>query len=435
MFGPRPRRIAFGALLPLGLLVVLPSCRRHEPATDAAKDAAIPVAPASAPSSPIADAASPDAVVDASADAETKAAARPAEDGGASACRLLYGPAEQSFRGPAALVAASHELKLVTNDGGRPRISSVPITRPQAANAPGVVPPKPSSFVGVRWPPCVVADRFVYCSAPGGIVNRTTLGATDTKPVAKARPGARIAAASLGDGHAVVATLDTRQTSEGQMLHAFVTLDDGETQRLSDEGAGATTLQLVPRGDGVVAVYLDTRTAMVPVHARLLSMRNKELALGSDTVIFVGGPPERGVDFALGSSPGTGLFAFLPLPYETSDFGMAAVPVQDPPKDDVPAVWSLYPNGLDPAPIGTTMRSAGDVIWVARVRPETREPGSPRVLELGRVDKRGTFSSMGVIADGRRVTDIAMAVDSFGAVWILYGDTTVTWLERRLCPG
>lgn len=373
--------------------------------------------------------------LDASSDADTKTSTRPPEDGGASACRLLYGPAEQSFRGPAALVMASQELKLVTNDGGRPRLSTVPITRPQPANAPPVVPPKPSSFVGVRWPPCVVADSFAYCSAAGGAVNRTTLGATDTKAVAKARPGTRIAAASLGEGHAVVATLDSRQTSEGQMLHAFVTLDDGETQRLSDEGAGATTLQLVSRGEGAVAVYLDTRTAMVPVHARTLSIHDKDLALGNDAVVFVGGPPERGVDFALGASPATGLFAFLPLPHETSDFGMAAVPVQDPPKDDAPAVWSLYPNGLDPAPIGATVRGSGDVIWVARVRPETREVGAPRVLELGRVDKSGTFSSLGVIADGRRVTDIAMAVDSFGAVWILYGDTTVTWLERRLCSG
>lgn len=372
---------------------------------------------------------------DASLDADTKAGTRPLEDGGTSACRLLYGPAEQSFRGPAALVVATSELKLVTNDSGRPRLSTVPIGRPQPANAPAVVPPKPSSFVGVRWPPCVVADRFAYCSAAGGVVNRTTLGAADTKAVAKARPGTRIAAASLGEGHAVVATLDTRQTSEGQMLHAFVTLDDGETERLSDDGAGATTLQLVSRGEGAVAVYLDTRTAMVPVHARTLSIRNKDLVLGTDAVVFVGGPPERGVDFALGSSAGTGLFAFLPLPHETSDFGMAAVPLQDPPKDDVPAVWSLYPNGLDPAPIGATVRGAGDAVWVARVRPETREVGAPRVLELGRVDKSGTFSSLGVIADGRRVTDIAMAVDSFGAIWILYGDTTVTWLERRLCPG
>jgi hypothetical protein len=189
-------------------------------------------------------------------------------------------------------------------------------------------------------------------------------------------------------------------------------------------------MHLAPRGDGAVAVYLDTRTSMVPVHARHVGVRGDKgdkLALGADFVVFVGGAPERGIDFALGLG-NKELFALVPMAHDTADFGMASVPIHDPPKIDVPAVWSLYPNGLDPAPIA----AAGG--FVVRVRPREREPGSPRVLELGRIDDAGVFTTLGAVADGRRITDVTMAIDKDGGVWLLYGDSNATFLERRLCP-
>jgi len=289
----------------------------------------------------------------------------------------------------------------------------------------------------MRWPPCEVAGRFAYCQGPGGGVYRTTLGVADTKEVAKSRSGTRIAAAALGADHTVVATLESRRTTEGEMLQAFITMDEGETVRLSDDGAGATTLRLVARGDHAIALYLDTRTAMVPVHARPVSAGPKGALLGDDAVVFVAGSPERGVDFAVAGAadPKKDLFVLLPIARETMDFGMAAIPVSDPPKADAKAVWSLYPNGLDPAPLAATVQATDpDGSFVARVRPEDQAPRSPRVLELGRLDGGGRFTSYGVIAKGKRITDVAIAVDAQGAVWILYGDTSETWLERRMCP-
>jgi len=347
----------------------------------------------------------------------------------ASSCRLVFGPAEQPFRGPAAIVMTPRELSLVANDHGKPRIFPVAVTRPPAASAPRVTVRQPSSFVSMRSTPCEIAGSYAYCPENDGTVYRTSIGTDDTKAVAKGRPGARIAVASLGDGHAVVATLDTRRTSEGEVLQAFVTLDDGKTQRLSEEGAGAIAVRMVPRGRGAVAVYLDARTAMVPVHARPLALENGELSLGSDAVVFVGGPPELGIDVTLAATARS-LHALVPLGRGARDFGMVAIDVRDPPKED--SVWSLYPNGLDPAAIGATTNNA-DGAWVSRVRPVDASAHSPRVLELGRIDDTGVFTSMGIIADGGHVTDIAMATDAFGAVWILYGDSSITWLERRIC--
>ena len=415
----------------MGLLIAvsLAACDRcggSDSVKDAALDARAPRAPETVEAS-VVDAAPLDA---APLDAAPVDAAP--VDGGSSACRLVYGPAEQPFRGPAALLVTPTELKLVANDSGKPRIYPVPLAAPPSASAAIARPPAPSSFVGMRWPPCELAGKWVYCQAAGGIVYRTTLGGRDTKQIAKSRASTRIAASALGPDHSVLATLDVRHTTEGERLQAFITLDDGETTRLSEEGAGATVLRLVPRGAGAVAFYLDARTSMVPVHARPLALKGSGLALADDAVVFVAGPPERAVDFAVASGAGA-LFALLPIGTGSLDFGMAAIPVSDPPRLDVQPIWSMYPNGLDPAAIAGTVGGEAPA-FVARVRPAERAAGSPRILELGRLDAAGTFRSLGTLATGEPITDVAIARDGFGAVWILYGDATATWLERRVCP-
>lgn len=405
------------------------------------------------PSHDAASAAHPSAITDAAAAAPPDSGLAPdagaaeldpyGDAGLSSSCRLVYGPAEQPFRGPAALSVVGHELRLIANDGGRPRVYPVAIGPVPPKNARPVVARRPSSFVGVRWPACELAGRFAYCQGTGGAIVRTVLGGGEpggkttvgsSTTIAKSRSGTRIAAASLGPDHAVVAFLDVRRTTEGEMLQAFVALDEHEPVRLSDDGAGATTLRFLPRGETPVAVYLDTRTSMVPIHARALSLREGELVLGADTVVFVGGAPERGIDFAVAPVGPTRGFAFVPMPRETMEFGMAALPIEEPPKDDVPAVWSDYPNGIDPAPIAAAPTRDGKGAWIARARPRASGPGVPRILELGRVDAAGAFTSYGEIASGNRVTDVALIEDGSGALWVMYGDPTVTWLERRVCP-
>lgn len=363
-----------------------------------------------------------------------------ADAGTSSDCRLLYGPVEQAFRGPAALSVIGSTLRLVTNDAGKARVYSVATPPVSPKGTPSTMPPRPSTFMGMRWPPCELAGRYAYCQAPGGAVVRSKLSAvegddasTEHKTVAKSRSGTRIAAASLGADHAVLAYLDERRTTEGNMLEAFAVLDEQQPVRLSEEGAGATQVRFLPRGERPVAVYLDTRTSMVPMHARPLRLNAGDLDLGPDAVIFVGGVPERGIEFAV-SPVGPKGFAFVPMPRETIDFGMAAIPIEDPPKDDVGAIWSLYPNGLDPAPIAAAPSRDGSV-WVARVRPREKMVGSQRIVELGRVDGEGKFSSLGEIALAKGVTDMAMVEDRYGAVWILYGDMRATWLERRACQA
>ncbi|MCW5812883.1 MAG: hypothetical protein KIT84_17775 [Labilithrix sp.] len=389
-----------------------------------------------APPAPVVDAAPPS---DAAASVD-----EPFGEAGASACRLVWGPAEQPFRGPAALDVAGHELRMIVNDGGRPRAFSVAIPPVPPKNTPPFVPPRPTAFVGVRWPGCELAGKFVYCPTTGGEITRATLGPngpTDVKTVtgAKAAASTRLAAAPLGADHSVVAWLEKHKTTEGDMLQAFVSLDDRVGQRLSDEGAGATTMRFFARkgtkarpADQAVAVYLDTRTAMVPIHARTMTLKESELSLAPDVVLSVGGVPERGVDLEV-APIGERALAFIPMPRDTLEFGMAMVAVDDPPKENVPTKWSLYPNGLDPAPMGAAPSRDGKTAWIVRMRPREKAVGSPKILELGKVDADGAFASLGEIAVAAHVTDVLVIEDTLGAVWILYGDSTITWLERRAC--
>jgi hypothetical protein len=111
---------------------------------------------------------------------------------------------------------------------------------------------------------------------------------------------------------------------------------------------------------------------------------------------------------------------------------MATVRIDVQPRDDEPTVWSLYPNGLDPAPLAATASSSP--MRIARVRHADRAASSTHVLELGKLDDAGAFVSQGIIPTIGSVTNVAVAVDLQGALWVHYTDTAGSWLERRSCP-
>lgn len=396
---------------------------------------------AAPPPKPALEAAAPEAAAAPIADASTDAVAEEEEiygEAGTSSCRLAYGPAEQPFRGSAMLRMNGAELQLIANEGGRPRIFplAIPPIPPKSA-APPPKPPKPATFFGMRWPPCELAGKFVYCPGNEGVITRATIAGsaiTDVKTVvgAKARKNTRIAAAMLGPEHSIVAWLESHTTSEGSMLQAFASLDDNKGDRISEDGAGATTLRFLQRKDDAIAVYLDTRTSMVPVHARPVKLKDNGIGLSSDVVVTVGGVPERGIDLTV-AAVGDATFAFIPMPKDSADFGMNMIPIQEPLKEDSQTYWSLYPNGIDPAPMAATPSRDDKTAWVVRTRPREKAVGSPRILELGKVDAKADFATLGELAPAKNVSDIDILEDDAKSVWILYGDSSATWLERRVC--
>ena len=354
-------------------------------------------------------------------------------DGGAPLCRRVRGPEKMPFVGPAKLVVVGQELRLVTNDSGRPKVTAIPALAPPKVGEPiPDLPPPPSSTYGVTWPPCAVAGAFAICPGRSGSVTRTALSLSPPKEIAKGRPSTRVAAAQIG-GHSIAGYLDEKQTTEGRTLHAFVVLDEGEPVRLSDEGSGATDIELFSRGSTIVAMYLDVRAAMVPVHERTITLKNGAIDLARDVVVAVGGAPERGVSGRIGASS-TSTFFVIPMPEDALYFGMATLKLSDPPREEEKVSFSRYPNGLDPAPLAAT--TGGATIRVARVRPLDSAATSSRAVELGTLGEDGAFTSQAILhvtPKNKPITDLDIVDDAFGATWILYGDSSDTWLERRVC--
>ncbi|AGP40912.1 hypothetical protein [Sorangium cellulosum] len=275
-----------------------------------------------------------------------------------------------------------------------------------------------------------MASRFVFCMDHGGTIRRTPLWGGEGPPIGAGRRGTGISAIPLPGGHTLLAFLSDRKTSEGAVTQAFAVLDDKPAVPLSEEGSGATFVALSPWKGGALAMYIDARSALTPVHARTVGVTPEgKLELGPDAVLFVGDAGESRMGGALAIGADGPAFALLPASKDMSAFGMAAIRIDQAPRDDMPAVWSLYPNGLSPAPIAATQGVSP--IHVARVRPTAREPGSPLALELGQLDAEGRFQPRCLAVEGKSFKHVAVEADRDGSLWIAYTTGAGTFIEQR----
>lgn len=335
-----------------------------------------------------------------------------------SSCRLEFGPIATDFFGPAVLAPAAKGVLAIGNDNGAPHVCAV-----ETNGAPAV------AIVPTSSVPCGWARGLTFCPDAGGAVHERDRAGADVV-VARSRPGTRVAAAETG-GHALLAFLSDRETSEGTKQIAQLWADDGHVERLSDDGNGATFVDLAARDGEAVAMFIDAHMGMTPVHARTVRWE-KGLVLGADTVLFVAGNAESETRGALATRHDKGpSFALVPIAKDTFSFGVAAIEIATVPAVQAHTTWSLYDNGLDPVPIAAS-RDASRLL-VARVRPEGRAVGAPRVLELGTLDDTGQYASFGTVATRGPVRAAALAADATG-VWLAYTDLARTWVERRTCP-
>jgi hypothetical protein len=290
-------------------------------------------------------------------------------------------------------------------------------------------PAQPEAQAGLRVP-CAIAGNVVFCPSRSGEIHRAGLGGEGDHVVASGRKGTRAAAGLLGGTHVALAYLASRKTSEGWVSEAWLAVDDEPPTRLSEDGAGATAIALGSRGASLLALGVDARSALTALHARPIAY-DHGVRLGEDVVVFVGGPGDRGVAAALALPPGRPGWGLLPIARDVADFGLAVVTLEDPPRVDEPAMWSMYPNGIDPAPLAVATH--GERTWVARVRPENAEPGAPRVLELGEVTDRGEFAPQALVPTGEKPAEVDLATGPQGDLWLAWVDASGAWVERLAC--
>jgi hypothetical protein len=379
-------------------------------------------------------------------------------DAGAAGCKIVRGPIQQPFRAAAEISTTKPDVvDVILNDDGRPRAFTFPAGAIDRAAKP-VKETAANPVTGLLSLPCEIGGAYTFCPDKTGAVHRIPLapsgsasaaGASGSASaagaggsasaagaggegtvVASSRAGSRIAAATLAGDHALLAYLASRKTGEGFVSEAWIAIDDASPVRLSEDGSGATSVILAPRGPSVVAVMLDGRSALTAVHARVLSFKGK-LYIGTDSVLYVAGPPERHTAAALATPASGAGFVLLPIAKDAASFGLAAIRVDAEPVVDVPVVWSMYPNGVDPAPVAATQGHAN--IYVARVRPEGASASAAKVLELGELHAEGTFIPRGIVATSGTPSDVNLFADNHGAIWLSYTDSAGSWLERRVC--
>ncbi len=354
-------------------------------------------------------------------------------DGGVG-CRLLRGPVELPLKAPAALVARGDSLDAVLDSDGKPRVASFPV----GPIPPAATPPPAAELVaggaGTGYAvPCALAGDQVFCADRTGAVHRSARDGSGDRVVGSSRTGSRIAATPLGGSHVALGYLASRQTSEGWVSEAWLVVDDAAPVRLSEDGSGATSLALAPRGAGALALYVDARAALTAMHARPVTFEGGAAHLGEDAVVFVGGPGDRRTHGALiAPASNDPAWALLPIAKDVGSFGLALVKLDDPPHVDEPVSWSMYENGIDPAPVAAA--TAAGHTWAARVVPRDAAPGASRVLELGSIANAGAFTPHEIVPTTGKPSDVALTGDVHGALWLAWVDGGGSWLERLVCP-
>lgn len=357
-------------------------------------------------------------------------------DAGGSACRLLRATyVDPSFIAPVLLRIddrdAAPVAQLIFNDLGTPHFVSLTADEPRGAPVDPVDASAPQQGrTKSTLPSCVASADTLFCPDASGDVHAWR--GEHESIVAHARTGTDLAAEAVGE-HVALAYLAERTTSEGVVREAWMVLDGGAPVRISEDGSGATFVELARRGSGILAMTIDARVAMTPAHARFVGVDGGKISLGPDAVVFVGGSAERHNAGALATAKDGSAFELVAVADGASAFGMAAIHVEDPPREDEPVVWSLYPNGLDPAPIAATHGSAA--MFVARVRPRGPEPKSSRVLEIGELSREGVFAPRCIIAEAPFIKDVELEQDQKGGLWVFYRDPRGSVLERRGLPG
>ncbi|CAN5307540.1 hypothetical protein BH09MYX1_BH09MYX1_15160 [soil metagenome] len=395
-------------------------CSDHPAATDAAS--AAPVEAAVATTSAAGTASTPASV--ASGTSGTAVVAAPLGDAGA-ACPIVFGPKQLPFTGTASITPAEDGVDIVFLVAGAPKV--VHEATPKVTKEPARELALPGTPMADPGPGCAAAGTHAFCMDRDGAIQRTPLSGGERVTVGRAKPGTRLGAASAG-GETIVAFLAERKTSEGLTTEAWIVGNGTPLTRISEDGAGATFVAGAPAAaDKIVALYIDGRRGMTPIHGVALSARGGKIKRDKDDVLFVAAGAETYTAGALATSADGHASALVPIAHDVG-FGLLATRFGVVADEH----WSDYPNGLDPAPIAATALGPGDP-FALRVRPAEARFGAPRLLELGRVTAAG-FAALGSIPTHDSPRDVAVTTDPGDALAVVFTDATGTWLERLRCP-
>jgi hypothetical protein len=219
----------------------------------------------------------------------------------------------------------------------------------------------------------------------------------------------------------------------GSGLVARLWIEGQGEHELSPEGSAANSVALVSPAPGeLIAVTLEGRSAMTPVHARRITLaKDGAPRLSDDVVVWVGSSAQPLTELTALATAAGDVRAFAAIERDITHFGLARIPVGSPPSSTSEASWHDYPNGMDPAPAATA-RICGESA-VLFVKPAEARPHAPQELHLA-VDRAKGLDPSQILARGRVFSDVSVAALEHGAL-VGYTADRRTWALTVRCPG
>lgn len=281
---------------------------------------------------------------------------------------------------------------------------------------------EPTAAFGLLAKPPSIAFGYAYWISQGRLVRRSLRGGELELLRDDARPGTRTSAAEVA-GQTAVAYVG-RPDSEGTS-RARLWVEGVPPLELTPDGAGASSVALTRHGEGLLAVAIDGRSAMTPVHARRITFEDKQVRLGEDVVVWVAGSAQAFTEIVVGSSQGRA-FAHLPTERDVTHFALASVDLGPEPHLDSEVSFFDYPNGIDLAPVATAELCGRP--YVAFARPTTPTPRAPQELVLAAPGGGQTLN----LANSRGFVSVSLAPLPKGAL-VAYVADGRTWARGVAC--
>ena len=292
------------------------------------------------------------------------------------------GPATATERG-VAMVNRENELWLAQLEQPWKRAAKPRVTQLQ------ILPDRAAPFPLAKGP--AVRGGYAYWISHGRLLRHALAsagpGAVPEVLREDARAGTRVAI-PVGDPKLLqdvppLAAYVARASAPDEPLRAKLWVEgQPESLVLTDELSSAHSVQLIGTPQGVVAIYLEARTGMSSLHLRRLeNTPQRQLSLGEDRVVWVGGPSRSTTEFLAQSADSSSVLGLMALERDITHFGLLTlrVPLTGSSAQTEPD-WLLYENGIEPAPFAG-MELCGRR-WVALARPSTAEPHAPQELVL-----------------------------------------------------
>jgi hypothetical protein len=301
---------------------------------------------------------------------------------------------------------------------------------------PAVTPIKPlvggsDSFELMRGP-SVLGDRAYWIAARQlWVANLDNDGADATpRPLASdAQNGTRVAVpqGTPSAGQPPAVAYIARNSQDPQTTIAKLWSESAPSLDLTPAGAAASSVALSYVPSGLIAWSMEGRTGMTPVHARELRWQNGALQALEDRVVWVGGASQSFSEIVALLTPTGPARAVLAMERDVSHFGLLTLTLSASAESETH--WSLYPNGVDPAPLAVAQLCGQTVI--ARVKPQSSQGATPQELELVSADASSDLPPL-IVAYAQRFFDISLASVAGGALLVTVADQR-TWATTLRC--